>query len=290
MDIRILKVYLDLCDTLHFGRTAANMHISPSALSRTLQRLEQDVGNKLLERDNRSVALTHAGKAFRRFAEETLGQWQTLKRELDTEQHLLRGTLQLYCSVTAAYSHLPALLDRFRRVQPLVDISLTTGDAADAIKKVQSQQTDIAIAALQDDFTDKLHFAPIGKVTLSVIAPAVHCQVHTLVNQSPIPWEKLPYIVPDHGPGRLRMERWFKAMNINANIYAQVRGHEAIVPMVALGCGVSITPNVVVNNSPMMDRIQVLQSPQPISPFELGCCCKQKRLNDPLINAFLAVI
>lgn len=290
MDIRVLKVYLDLCDTLHFGRTAANTHISPSAISRMLQRLEQDVGSKLLERDNRSVKLTHAGKAFRRFAEETLGQWQTLKRELDTEQHLLRGTLQLYCSVTAAYSHLPALLDRFRRVQPLVDISLTTGDAADAMKKVQSQQTDIAIAALQDDFTDKLHFAPIGKVALSVIAPAVHSQVHSLINQTPIPWDKLPYIVPDHGPGRLRMERWFKAMNIHANIYAQVRGHEAIVPMVALGCGVSITPNVVVNNSPMMDRIQVLQSPQPILPFELGCCCLQKRLQDPLINAFLAVI
>jgi LysR family positive regulator for ilvC len=290
LDIRVLKVYLDLCDTLHFGRTAANTHISPSALSRMLQRLEQDVGTRLFERDNRSVNLTHAGKAFRRFAEETLGQWQTLKRELDTEQHLLRGTLHLYCSVTAAYSHLPALLDRFRRVQPLVDISLTTGDAADAMKKVQSQQTDIAIAALQDDFTDKLHFAPIGKVTLAVIAPAVHCQVHALVNQTPIPWDKLPYIVPDHGPGRLRMERWFNAMNIRANIYAQVRGHEAIVPMVALGCGVSITPNVVVNNSPMMDRIQVLQSPQPISPFELGCCCLHKRMEDPLINAFLSVI
>ncbi|MFQ6372455.1 HTH-type transcriptional activator IlvY [Shewanella sp. YIC-542] len=290
MDIRVLKVYLDLCDTLHFGRTAANMHISPSALSRMLQRLEQDVGSKLLERDNRSVTLTHAGKSFRRFAEETLGQWQSLKQELDTEQHLLRGTLQIYCSVTAAYSYLPALLDRFRRAHPGVDISLTTGDAADAMKKLQHQQTDIAIAALQDDFTHKLHFAPIGKVNLSLIAPAVHCQVHSLVNQTPIPWDKLPYIVPDHGPGRLRMERWFKHMGIKGNIYAQVRGHEAIVPMVALGCGVSITPDVVVKNSPMMDRIQVLQSPQPISPFELGCCCKRQRMQEPLINAFLAVI
>ncbi len=118
MDIRAIKLYLDLCDTLHFSRTATRMHVSPSTLSRTLQRLEDEVGSKLLERDNRSVTLTHAGEAFRRFASQTLTQWQELRRELDPQQKLLRGTLQLYCSVTAAYSHLPALLDKFRRQQP----------------------------------------------------------------------------------------------------------------------------------------------------------------------------
>lgn len=140
MDIRAIKLYLDLCDTLHFSRTATRMHVSPSTLSRTLQRLEDEVGSKLLERDNRSVTLTHAGEAFRRFASQTLTQWQELRRELDPQQKLLRGTLQLYCSVTAAYSHLPALLDKFRRQQPLVDIKLTTGDAADAVQEIQQQR------------------------------------------------------------------------------------------------------------------------------------------------------
>ncbi len=152
MDIRAIKLYLDLCDTLHFSRTATRMHVSPSTLSRTLQRLEDEVGCKLLERDNRSVTLTHAGEAFRRFASQTLTQWQELRRELDPQQKLLRGTLQLYCSVTAAYSHLPALLDKFRRQQPLVDIKLTTGDAADAVQEIQQQRADIAIAALPQDF------------------------------------------------------------------------------------------------------------------------------------------
>ncbi|TVO81884.1 HTH-type transcriptional activator IlvY [Shewanella algae] len=290
MDIRAIKLYLDLCDTLHFSRTATRMHVSPSTLSRTLQRLEDEVGCKLLERDNRSVTLTHAGEAFRRFASQTLTQWQELRRELDPQQKLLRGTLQLYCSVTAAYSHLPALLDKFRRQQPLVDIKLTTGDAADAVQEIQQQRADIAIAALPRDFPPSLHFAPIGEVPLSIIAPTINCQLQSLLAQNPIPWEQLPFIVPDHGPGRLRAERWFKAMGIKANIYAQVSGHEAIVPMVALGCGVSITPDVVVANSPLGERIKTLASPAEIAPFELGCCCKTKRRQDPLVSAFLEVI
>ncbi|MGL4713345.1 MAG: HTH-type transcriptional activator IlvY, partial [Shewanella sp.] len=49
-------------------------------------------------------------------------------------------------------------------------------------------------------------------------------------------------------------------------------------------------PEVVINNSPVRDRIQLLSSPVAIPPFELGCCCKVKRLDDAIVNAFLEVI
>lgn len=67
MDIRTLKLYLHLCDSLHFAKTAEQMHVSPSTLSRALQRLEEEVNAKLFERDNRSVTLTHAGREFKLF-------------------------------------------------------------------------------------------------------------------------------------------------------------------------------------------------------------------------------
>ena len=50
MDIRSLKLYLHLCDSLHFAKTAEQCHVSPSTLSRALQRLEDEVGSKLLAR------------------------------------------------------------------------------------------------------------------------------------------------------------------------------------------------------------------------------------------------
>lgn len=42
MDIREIKLFLNLCDTLQFARTAEQMHVSPSTLSRAMQRLEED--------------------------------------------------------------------------------------------------------------------------------------------------------------------------------------------------------------------------------------------------------
>lgn len=290
MDIRTLKLYLHLCDSLHFGKTAQQMHVSPSTLSRAVQRLEEEVGAKLLQRDNRSVALTSAGSEFQHFAQQTLHQWQAMRLRIDPRQDLLRGKLNIFCSVTAAYSHLPGLLDQFRREHPLVEIALSTGDAANAVAQVSQNNADIAIAALPEAFPASLHFTKIEDIPLSLIAPSMPCQIQAQLAEDVIPWDQLPFIIQDHGPGRQRADLWFKKMGFTPNIYAQVSGHEAIVSMVALGLGLSITPEVVITNSPVRDRIELLPSPIKVAPFELGCCCKKNRLDEAVLKAFLDLL
>ena len=55
MDLRDLKMFLHLAESRHFGRSARAMHVSPSTLSRQIQRLEEDLGQPLFVRDNRTV-------------------------------------------------------------------------------------------------------------------------------------------------------------------------------------------------------------------------------------------
>lgn len=289
MDIRTLRLFLHLCKSLNFSRTSENMHMSPSTLSRSIQRLEQELGTTLFERDNRQVNLTQAGQEFKQFAEHTLQEWQNLKNTLSSKQAFLSGTLRIYCSVTAAYSHLPSLLDNFRKMNPLVDIVLNTGDAANAVNIIQQNQADIAIAALPHAFPDKLHFTSIDLIPLSIICPKISCLTTELLSQKIIPWQQLPLIVPEHGPGRHRINKWLKDMKINGNIYAQVSGYEAMTSMVALGCGISLIPNAVIDNSPVKNRIKSIKSPITIPPFQLGCCCQKKHVNDAIINAFLTI-
>ena len=135
-------MFVHLSQTLHFGKTAMAFHMSPSTLSRAIQRIEQGVGSELLLRDNRSVVLTETGKKFQHYAQQQVEQWQIFKQSLDENQQVLTGKLSVYCSVTAAYSHLPPLLERFRKQHPLVEIMLTTGDASDALEQVQNKSVD----------------------------------------------------------------------------------------------------------------------------------------------------
>jgi len=289
MDLRDLKLFLHLAESRHFGRSSKAMHVSPSTLSRQIQRLEEELGQPLFQRDNRTVQLTSAGEQLRNFAQQTLLQYQQLRHSLGQHGPSLSGELRLFCSVTAAYSHLPPILDRFRAQHPLVEIKLTTGDAADAVEKVQSAEADLGIAGHPENLPSSVDFTQIGEIPMILIAPSLPCAVRSQTSEPHPDWSQIPFILPEHGPARKRIDIWFKRNRlINPQIYATVSGHEAIVSMVALGCGIALLPDVVLENSPepVRNRITVLENVTLGSPLELGVCVQKKRLNEPLIVAF----
>ena len=233
--------------------------------------------------------LIDAGEQLKEFAQQTLLQYQQLKHSLGQHGPSLSGELRLFCSVTAAYSHLPPILDRFRAQHPLVEIKLTTGDAADAVDKVQSNEADLGIAGRPETLPASVAFTKIGEIPLVLIAPALPCAVRSQAFADRPDWAEIPFILPEHGPSRKRIELWFRRHRIsNPLIYATVGGHEAIVSMVALGCGIALIPSVVVDNSPepVRNRISQLDNISMVEPFELGVCVQKKRLSDPLIDAF----
>jgi LysR family positive regulator for ilvC len=293
MDLRELKLFLHLAESKHFGKTAKATYVSPSTLSRQIQRLEDELGQTLFLRDNRTVQLTEAGEHLRQFALHTLNGYKQLLNTFKQQETMLTGELHLYCSVTAAYSHLPSILDKFRARYPAVEIKLTTGDAADAVDTIQSNDADLAIAGHPENLPSSVEFTKIGEVPLVLIAPALPCQVLTQVSQPSPEWSKVPFILPEHGPTRKRIDKWFKGHHVsNPLIYATVAGHEAIASMVALECGVALIPEVVLQNCPeaVRHRISVLDKVIMHTPFELGVCVLRKRLDEPLISAFWQIL
>ncbi|EPF12223.1 HTH-type transcriptional activator IlvY [Cedecea davisae DSM 4568] len=289
MDLRDLKTFLHLAESRHFGRSARAMHVSPSTLSRQIQRLEDDLGQPLFLRDNRTVTLTEAGEQLRQFAQHTLLQYQQMRHTLGQQGPSLSGELHLFCSVTAAYSHLPPILDRFRAEHPSVEIKLTTGDAADAVEKVDSNEADLAIAGKPESLPPGVAFSMLENLSVALIAPALPCPVRAQVSQPEPDWAKIPFILPEQGPVRRRIELWFRRQKVsNPLIYATVAGHEAMVSMVALGCGVALIPEIVLENSPepVRNRVLILERSDENTPFELGVCVQKKRLNEPLVSAF----
>lgn len=96
MDLRDLKTFLHLAESRHFGRSARAMHVSPSTLSRQIQRLEEDLGQPLFVRDNRTVTLTEAGEELRTFAQQTLLQYQQLRHAIDQQGPSLSGELHIF--------------------------------------------------------------------------------------------------------------------------------------------------------------------------------------------------
>lgn len=284
MNIKSLQLFIHLCESQNFSKTAASMHISPSALSRQIKKLEEEIDQTLFLRDNRSVELTPAAKKLLPVALNIIGEWQNYNAQLSGHDEELKGEIRLFCSVTASYSHLPELLSDFRIQHPFIEFKLSTGDPAQAIEKVLADEVDIAISAQPEQLPARIEFETISEIPLSVIAPVGVSNFAQELQKDKPDWSAIPFIVPESGTARERANAWFKAMKIKPNIYAQVSGHEAIVSMVALGCGVGIAPDVVINNSPVKDKIDRLKVAS-IKPFKLGVCCKRSQLDNPLVKA-----
>jgi LysR family positive regulator for ilvC len=290
VEIRSLEVFLSVADTLNFSRSSEQLHLSVSAVSRSVQRLEEAVGRTLLERDRRRVRLTPAGRDFRAYAQRAVEDWQQTRRQLQGGAQL-SGEVSLYCSVTATYSILAPILESFRRRQPGVEILLHTGDPADSIGKLLAGQHDVAITGRPPVLSPRLNYLPLQESPMLFCMPAADCAVRRQVldadSSSPdFDWSELPFIVPERGVTRDMLDAWFEERGQRARIYAQVAGHEAIVAMVGLGLGVGIAPELVVRTSGLADRVSPVPVWRSLPALGIGLCASRKSLSDPLVRAF----
>src|SRR5260221_12893168 len=98
------RLYVHLSRTLRFLRTSRECHVSPSTLSRSIQRLEQEVGWPLLERDRRTVRLTSEGARVAEHARDTLERWGGPERDPGGKRgdRALRGTTAIFASSAAS--------------------------------------------------------------------------------------------------------------------------------------------------------------------------------------------
>ncbi len=287
MNIRSLSHFLALAEHLNFGQASASCNISISALSRNIRQLEELVGTRLFERDNRVVSLTHKGQQFLPYARSALRQWRHICNELKDNSDDLQGEISLYCSVTASHSILFDLLNRLRSEQPGIEIKLHTGDPELAISRVVAGHEELAIAALPESPPRGVSVRSITESPLVFIAATDSDMVvpgkSARHNKA---WAEVPMILSEGGIARSRVNQWFRDMNITPRIYAQVAGNEAIVSMVSLGLGLGVVPQIVVDNSPLADKISIIDAKPTLAPYNVGLVVLKKNLDNPLVDAF----
>lgn len=279
MDITALETFIKTAELLHFGKASRVCNLSPSALTRTIQRLEEEIGQPLFLRDNRSVALTEAGSQLLTYARSALMQWQHFQENIATQGHQITGTLSVYASITAVYSLLPDLLEAYRSAYPDVQLALRTGAAEQAIEQIMSGEIDLAVAALPDQQLDRLEFMPLAKTQL------VFIRQKSVALPKTIDWSAVPLVLPESGTARHRLDAWMKNAGIVPNMASEVSGNEALIAMVRLGAGVGIVPQLALDRSPLRDDVAVIKSAPKLDPYVVGLCSSKRNLKRPAVRA-----
>src|SRR5690348_14814711 len=148
MELRHLRYFVAVAEELHFRRAAERLHVAQPAISEQIRKLEDELGVRLLERDQRSVALTDAGSVLLREARRVLEQAGAAVTGVQRARDHATSALRVGYVPASLPADVSRILQRLAVAMPHVDTSLEPGSNVELIEGVRAKRLHAAIVSL----------------------------------------------------------------------------------------------------------------------------------------------
>lgn len=174
MQLEHILLFYKIANAKSISKVAAANHISQPALSQQMQRLEEEVGQKLLERSNRGIELTRAGVIMQKYAAQFLQIYEIFQQDMQNLQTNF-GSVRILASPVAASYALPCSLFKVKQRYPDYGFSLNAAHSADVVQRVESGSADIGFIVgstntpgliCAEAFSDKIYL--VAKASYSI--------------------------------------------------------------------------------------------------------------------------
>jgi DNA-binding transcriptional LysR family regulator len=265
MELRQIRSFLSVAETLHFGRTAELIHLSQPALSLQIRALEAEVGVRLLERNRRKTTLTPAGRAFRDVA-----QLDRAIRNARLAADGKLGLLRIGFISTAGSELLPDTIRAFRELNPEVEFSLRNILTAEQIQMLEAGALDIGFLRLPIGGHTQLEVATIHREPFVLVVPASHpLGARKKVRLSEVAGQDFVMYDRKHAPGfHDQVFGMLRNAGIVPNVCQTAGEMPTLIALVAAGIGISILPTSAVKHN--IAAVVGCEIADPIPMSEIG--------------------
>lgn len=245
VDLDDLRLYLAVLDSGSITAGAELAHLSLSAASERLARLEGNLGVRLFDRSRQGVTPTAAGVALTPHARAVANQIERLRAELKPFAKGLRGRIRMHCNTAALTEFLPEVLGAYLAAHPDVDIDLQESWSYEIVESIRQRRADIGILSDAVDTSD-LEVRPFREDRLVVLIPADH----PLARRSEIAFidvagSCLVGLTEDSALHRFLHDQ-ARRSGTSIQYRARLRSFDLVCRMVARGAGLAIVPQGVV--------------------------------------------
>ncbi|MFQ5658387.1 MAG: LysR family transcriptional regulator [Candidatus Methylomirabilales bacterium] len=244
MDLDQLATFRTVAGMGSFRRAAEALHLSQPAVSKQIQALELELGERLLER-GRTVRLTLAGEVLLKYAKRMSHMAQSARDEIADLQELRSGRLSVGASHSIARDVLPHLLESYRARYPHVALSIEVGWSPEIMRRVIARDLDLGLVILVAPgpvSPSQLTCLPLGASEVVFVAagsaPFVKRKHLTLEDLADVPW----ILCQDGCQYRSYVEKRFAEQGLALHIAVEVTGMEVQKKLVQLGLGVTLIP------------------------------------------------
>lgn len=145
MDLRRIRHFVTLAETLNFRRAAERLHMAQPPLTVSIQKLEAELGTRLFNRESTGVSLTNSGQAVLVEARKLLFHGSQLRETARSALEGTGGTLQIGFVGSATYGMLQKLLPLYRAQYPGVELVLREATSMAIMQQLEDQALDVGL-------------------------------------------------------------------------------------------------------------------------------------------------
>ena len=285
MDIQQLRYFSMLATTQNFTRASAELHLTQSALSKSISAIEAELGTELFDRTSRGAHLNDAGREFYRFATAVLTEYdrclQRIQSMADTNQH----TVNLICNLPEIFVR---VLERFHQEYPDVSVRLPTSNTMSSEELLLTHQLDFVLTSMPVHHT-LIEWVPVMRDEFFLSVP----------DSMPFePWAEVdlwelreePFIMPQRlSENRPLMEGFCSQAGFTPHIAFEVTEAEASRKLVELGYGIAMVSSLSMFNTKQISgrprgelQMKFLRIRRPYCYRPIGFC---RLKNQPLSSS-----
>lgn len=205
MQTRDLYAFCAAVDSGGLSEAARRHRTTQPTISRQIQRLEHELGVRLLQRDARGAQLTDAGDKLLGFARRTLADYDALRASYQVPAPSLSGTLKVVASTTPGEYLVPHLVAHFTARHPNVSVEESVTDSAGVASRVLSRRWHLGLTG-GGPHSPRLTAEPVGQDEIVLAVPPTHpLASHSALTVQALAGQRL--ILREQGSGTLQSVR-----------------------------------------------------------------------------------
>ena len=289
LSMRDIDTTLVLGRTLNFRQAAAQLHLSQSALSTQIQRIEEALAVRLFDRTTRTVRLTAAGEVFMQQAATLQVAFRDAIAAVSSITSAEQGQVSVAALPSLAARLLPRVLMTYRQAHPHVALKVRDTLSGPAFDLVRAGEVDFALTAADPQHAD-LHYVPLMSDSFLLLIPESHPLAKS---RGPLRWadtasaEHVSMVQPSSV--RQYTEWAFLQNRIRFTPAFEAEHLTTIVAMVECGFGVAALPEIAAG---AVAQTGIVQRPLigPVAERSIGLVTSRNRSLSPAPAALVGTL
>ncbi len=288
MELSELRVFLHVSSERSFSRAALKLHRTQPAVSQSIRRIENSLGERLFDRTTKDATLTEAGHLLRDYAERLLRLSEEAESAIRDLKDLRRGRVLIGANEASVHVILP-LIERFRKTYPLVHIDVRRVPARQIGAEVTQGNLDFGVITFQPT-EQGLQSVTLGQDELVML---IHpSNILGQQKEATLAECARQTVIAHNDPSHVREHvlQLFKKQGIPANILISLPSLEGIKRAVAMELGVAILPRRCAQNEIERRELLALKVPELKLNRQVRLVYRSSKERSHASKAFLAIL